>query len=93
MTGTEEFPCDRCGACCRHVDLALATRFLDRGDGACKHYDDMSKLCMIYTSRPELCRVDVQFREHYRGSMTWLKFVKLNLLACEKLNCEVDLRQ
>lgn len=85
MTGTEEFPCDRCGACCRHVDMAPETKFLDRGDGACQHYDDTSKLCTIYASRPEVCRVDVQFDRHFRDSMAWPEFVKLNLQACEAL--------
>ena len=80
-----EFPCERCGACCRNVDKAQETSFLDRGDGACRHYDDRLKLCSIYESRPDICRVDLQFAINYRQLMDWSSFVRLNLDACEAL--------
>ncbi|MDU1922742.1 MAG: YkgJ family cysteine cluster protein, partial [Enterobacter sp.] len=31
MTLTPAFPCNQCGACCRHVNRASETQFLDRG--------------------------------------------------------------
>lgn len=79
------FPCTRCGACCRNVHLAVETKALDRGDGSCIHYDDATKLCSIYYQRPAVCRVDVQFHEYYSQIMTWESFCALNLEACKQL--------
>jgi len=80
------FPCSRCGACCRNVYLADETKMLDRGDGCCIHYDDQTKLCTVYDQRPSVCRVDVQFRENYSHLMSWNEFCKINLDACKKLS-------
>ncbi|EMT5586590.1 TPA: YkgJ family cysteine cluster protein [Providencia stuartii] len=80
---TELFPCDKCGACCRHVDRANETQFLDRGDGICKHYNEISMLCTIYEERPDICRVDKQYLLHYHDQYTWHEFVEVNRIACE----------
>lgn len=80
---TELFPCDKCGACCRHVDRANETQFLDRGDGTCKHYNETSMLCTIYEERPDICRVDKQYLLHYHDQYTWHEFVEVNRIACE----------
>lgn len=80
------FPCNCCGACCRNVHLAKETRFLDRGDGCCRHYDDSSKQCSIYDDRPSICRVDEQYAINYQPFMTWEAFVEVNVQACNKLD-------
>lgn len=85
MSGLPEFPCERCGACCRNVDKAEETRFLDRGDGSCRHYDDQFKICSIYESRPAICRVEHQFVIHYHHFMDWPEFIRLNMAACTSL--------
>ena len=54
----KNFPCSQCGACCRHVDLSELTAYLNRGDGVCRYYDQITHLCTIYDSRPEVCRID-----------------------------------
>ncbi|WP_338296459.1 YkgJ family cysteine cluster protein, partial [Escherichia coli] len=46
------FPCNQCGACCRHVNRAGETQCLDRGDGICRYYQTDSHLCAIYDKRP-----------------------------------------
>lgn len=79
------FPCYRCGACCRHVDLAELTRFLDRGDGICRHYDEAGKSCGIYEHRPDICCIDRQYQLHYSKQYSWKDFVRLNLQACAQL--------
>lgn len=79
------FPCARCGLCCRSVDLAEQTRHLDRGDGTCRHHDDAGKLCQIYETRPDICRVELQFRLHYKDQYSWEEFVDVNRKACEQL--------
>ncbi|WP_415667349.1 YkgJ family cysteine cluster protein [Zymomonas mobilis] len=80
-----EFPCSRCGACCRHVYRAEETRFLNRGDGICGHYDINSKLCSIYETRPLICRVQKQFYLNYKDQFTWNEFIELNQMACRIL--------
>ena len=79
------FPCSQCGLCCQFVNLAAETRFLDRGDGICRHYDVGSRGCGIYAERPDICRVDRQYELHYAQQYTWEEFVTMNLQACEIL--------
>ena len=76
------FPCTSCGACCRHVDLSEQTRFLDRGDGVCRIYEEATRLCTEYAHRPEICRVDVQYQMRYQEQMSWDDFSALNSQAC-----------
>ena len=79
------FPCNQCGLCCKHVHLATETQFLDRGDGTCKHYDETSKLCSIYSERPNICRVDRLYLMRYAQLYTWEEYVALNVQACTVL--------
>ncbi|RHW21290.1 YkgJ family cysteine cluster protein [Pseudomonas jilinensis] len=79
------FPCNQCGLCCQRVNLAEETRYLDRGDGTCRHYDNASKGCSIYAKRPDICRVDRQYKLHYAKHYTWDEFIALNLKVCELL--------
>lgn len=86
----QAFPCSQCGLCCQHVHLAVETRFLDRGDGTCRHYDELSKLCSIYDERPDICRVDLQYERNYAQQYSWDKFIEVNLVACELLQSQCD---
>lgn len=79
------FPCTQCGLCCNNVHLAEQTRYLDRGDGACRHYNDTDKHCLIYETRPDICRVDRQYRMHYAEQYSWAEFVDANLEVCRVL--------
>lgn len=85
MILTPAFPCNQCGACCRHVNRADETRFLDRGDGTCRHYDVGTKLCGIYETRPLICQVEKQFVLNYRQQYSWSEFIALNQIACRVL--------
>ncbi|MEI7333079.1 YkgJ family cysteine cluster protein [Pectobacterium versatile] len=80
------FPCSQCGLCCQRVNLAQETRYLDRGDGTCRHYDAASKKCRIYHQRPDICRVDLQYQLNYIHLYSWEEFVALNLSVCRQLN-------
>lgn len=82
------FPCTQCGLCCQNVHLAAETRFLDRGDGTCRHYDASSKGCGIYGERPSICRVDLQYQLHYARQYSWDDFVALNLAVCDTLQAQ-----
>lgn len=90
MTQSPAFPCHQCGACCRLVDRAPQTQFLDRGDGTCRHYDDQRRLCSIYDTRPLVCQVDKQYLLHYQQQYSWQEFIDLNRIACQVLEKMVD---
>ncbi len=80
-----DFPCSKCGLCCQHVNLAAETRFLDRGDGVCSHYNASGKSCTIYSQRPPVCRVDLHYDTHYVHLYNWDEFVEMNLKVCAAL--------
>ncbi|WP_304350228.1 YkgJ family cysteine cluster protein [Comamonas testosteroni] len=82
------FPCTQCGLCCQRVHLSDETRFLDRGDGTCKHYEAASKKCSIYEERPDICRVDRMYALHYHRQYVWKEFVALNQQICTNLQAQ-----
>lgn len=84
------FPCTGCGACCRRIGLLPETRYLDRGDGACRYFDDAQKSCGIYEHRPLICRVEQYYDAHFAQSYSWDKFVELNLEVCNQLAAQDD---
>ncbi|MCO7597238.1 MULTISPECIES: YkgJ family cysteine cluster protein [Pseudomonas] len=49
------------------------------GDGACRHYSDADKHCLIYETRPDICRV------HYAQQFSWEAFVEVNVEICKLL--------
>lgn len=81
----DTFPCTQCGLCCQHVHMSDETRFLDRGDGTCRHYDAADKSCTIYAERPDICRVDRVYALRYARQYTWGEFVSVNLRVCAHL--------
>lgn len=85
MTLSPTFPCNQCGACCRHVNRAVETRYLDRSDGVCRHYDEISKQCNIYEQRPLICQVEKQFLLNYQDQYSWPEFIDMNQIACRIL--------
>ena len=84
------FPCTQCGLCCQNVNLSDETRFLDRGDGTCQHYDTASKGCSIYANRPNICRVDRMYALRYQNEYTWATFVRLNQEVCATLQTQAN---
>jgi Fe-S-cluster containining protein len=78
------FPCEQCGKCCSNVHLADSTKYLDRGDGVCRHLNkDM--LCNVYSDRPSICRVDQQFEQNYSKHYSWDEFITINIEVCDLL--------
>lgn len=86
-----EFPCTQCGLCCQNVSFSEHTIYLDRGDGTCRHYSDVDKHCLIYDTRPDICRVDKQYHINYSSLYSWDEFVELNIGVCRLLQGESDL--
>lgn len=69
--------------------LADETQYLDRGDGICRHYSETDKCCQIYDSRPDICRVDLQYQMHYAAKFSWEEFVEVNVMVCTQLQEQV----
>ncbi|EIZ1360316.1 YkgJ family cysteine cluster protein [Vibrio vulnificus] len=67
------------------MHLSQETKNLDRGDGICRYLDIKNKQCGIYDTRPDICRVELQYRKTYSSTYTWKDFVEINLEICEKL--------
>lgn len=80
----EPFPCTACGECCRRVAQSEQTAFLDRGDGICRYFDEPSKLCTIYDTRPLVCRVEDYYVAHLSEVIDWQDFVQINIALCQK---------
>lgn len=74
------YPCKRCGACCRHVDLIDELKDFDRGDGVCK-YLTADNLCKIYSERPPLCNSEYLYK-NFCSHMTVEDFHCLMLKLC-----------
>ncbi len=81
----QPFPCNGCGKCCQNVDKSTLTKFLDRGDGICKNFDESTKLCKIYEYRPLVCRVEDFYIKNLSDQYQWDDFIKINLDICSKL--------
>lgn len=88
----KNFSCTQCGLCCQYVGAVSNTQFLDRGDGVCRHYDEPSRLCQIYETRPDICRVDKQYALNYASRYSWEEFSRMNEAACQQLQ-ELPLRR
>lgn len=65
--------------------MSIETQFLDRGDGTCKYYEEVTKRCIIYSERPSICQVDRQYKIRYSHQYTWNEYVSLNYEACKNL--------
>lgn len=84
-SGLAPFPCNGCGKCCQQVGRSEETSWLDRGDGACRHFDEASRGCTIYATRPLVCRVQDYYVRHLAERLPWPEFVKINLEICAAL--------
>lgn len=76
------FKCDCCGLCCMNLKMSQIYMDLDRGDGICKFFDVQTKLCSVYTDRPEKCNIDKIYKKYYKQQMTQQEFYDLNYEVC-----------
>ncbi|WP_367112063.1 YkgJ family cysteine cluster protein [uncultured Psychrobacter sp.] len=84
------FPCTACGQCCKNVHKSEQTKFLDRGDGICHHFNESTLLCAIYEDRPLVCRIEDYYKANLIDIYEWEEFVELNLQVCDELNQELN---
>ena len=62
------FKCDKCGECCRNLQLSEIYKDLDSGNGVCKYLK--GNLCSIYHERPLKCRVDESYDAFFSETMS-----------------------
>lgn len=78
------FPCEKCGLCCRHIDLIPQLKKLDSGNGRCINLTD-NNLCLIYENRPDICNVRKMYELVYREQMSEDEYIKLNIAGCKEI--------
>ena len=79
-----KFVCIQCGTCCRNLDKNNLYSDLDRGDGICKHFDEVANLCSIYEIRPDKCNVEKGY-QYFKDVMSFEEYIEYNANACGKL--------
>ena len=82
------FLCDKCGMCCRNLQLSELYADLNRGDGVCKYLK--GNLCSIYESRPMKCRIDDSYEIYFKALMTREEYDRMNQEVCEHLKQEKE---
>ena len=80
------FPCDKCGLCCKNIRLSSLSSKLDRGDGVCKHLKD--NLCEIYSQRPIFCNVEAYYEKFLAEKISREEFYNMNREVCERLKID-----
>lgn len=80
----KHFPCEQCGICCRNIGNATFAKDMVLPSGVCKHLDEETNLCRIYSERPIFCNVDAFYDKYLRGKMTREEFYRQNKGACYK---------
>ena len=81
------FECDKCGKCCRSLNLSDLYEDLDNGDGVCRYLYENTNLCTIYENRPKKCNIDEMYM-YFNTYMTIEKYYNLNHMICKKLKGE-----
>ena len=79
------FPCIKCGACCRQVSNHTIYQYLDRGDGCCQHFEELTNECKVYDERPDICRIDLIYKRQFSQDMSLNEYYQLNSLGCAQL--------
>jgi len=86
-TSAVDFICTKCGRCCQKIGNSDLTRWLDRGDGTCRNFDETTKRCRIYDTRPLVCRVDDAYK-FFSAELSLHDYYQLNITVCNDLQTE-----
>ena len=85
------FPCTGCGLCCQNITGIKELEDFNLGNGICKYFDKQNNICLIYETRPDICRVDLMFEKEYYKYYNKEEFYKLNAQACDILQEKFNL--
>ncbi len=85
----DNFPCTKCGLCCRNLNKSNIYDDLNSGDGTCIYLDTNTNLCTIYNTRPLKCNIIASYT-FFKDTMSLKDYIKLNVKACNKLKKEMS---
>lgn len=80
------FKCDKCGLCCKNLQLSEIYSDLHNGDGICKYLKENE--CSIYENRPLLCRVDECYEKIFKKLYSIEEYYEFNYKICKYLKNE-----
>ena len=80
------FYCIECGLCCQYSYLIPELKILQDEHNICRNFDEKTKKCRIYQSRPLICNIYEMYKQKYSHQMTKKEFYLANLSVCYKLN-------
>ena len=86
------FECIKCGICCKKINNIPELNKYDDGNGRCIHLS-VDNLCSIYSSRPEICNVDVMYEKQYKNIMSREEYDRVNTEGCRLLQANNDMPQ
>lgn len=78
-----QFPCTKCGCCCKIVALIPQLMHLKGLDGVCIHYSEEIG-CTIYDDRPLICNFE-KVHLDVAPDVTQEQFYAVTALACNVL--------
>ena len=87
------FPCTGCGLCCQNISTVEELKEFDLGTGICKYFDLITNSCMIYDSRPDICKVDTMFNLKYKKYFTKEEFYIENANVCNSLQEQYEINE
>lgn len=73
-----------------HIDKSTIGEKLNRGDGVCRYFDEMTLLCKIYSERPIFCNVDKFYEEYLLLQCSRDEFYLVNYELCKILKEKYD---
>lgn len=79
------FPCTSCGLCCQNISNVLELKDFNLGNGICKYFDSINNSCIVYDTRPDICRIDKMFNTKYNKYFTKEDFYIENAKVCNEL--------
>lgn len=85
MLQQNHFKCDMCGLCCQKVGTSPIYKNLDRGDGICRYYEEVTHRCSVYAQRPLICNVEDFYSTYLVGKLTKEEFYIQNYAMCNRL--------
>ncbi len=83
-----EFPCDKCGLCCKNLNKSELYSDLHDGSGICRYFDDETNLCRIYDHRPLKCNILASY-DFFKDKYSLDEYIRLNVKECKKLKGEL----
>lgn len=85
------FLCNKCGLCCKRINLIEQLVKYDNGQGVCMYLID--NLCSIYEKRPLVCRVSDMYKVFFFKYFSKPEYYRLNMEMCRNLQQQIDSRK